>query len=239
MIASDANSIQRDNQGLPQGSSSVSPSSPSFNLPPIERAQLLYRSLAAELIQAGSGLSPLIPPARHSQEPGTAISMSAPSVARRNNLNPSVQVPADPRTEDELRHRDELQRFGKACGATVRETREAAEATQVETTRLRQAAAVVEREQAASRQAMREGSSEARSQREASSSATPTRTTAACTPVMDMLFCINNLDAIRSEAGDFSLKDFSDYWAPDNRNTAPSAPNTFIPSRLVRGNNPL
>jgi hypothetical protein len=56
---------------------------------------------------------------------------------------------------------------------------------------------------------------------------------------MDMRFCINNLDAIRAEAGDFSLKDFSDYWAPDNRQTTPMAPNTFIPSRLVRGNNPL
>jgi hypothetical protein len=185
VIASGANSIERDNQGLLQGSSSVSPSSPSFNLPPIERAQLLHRSLAAELIQAGSGTSPLI-------------------------LNPSVQVPADPRTEDELRHRDELQRFGEACGATVRETHETAEATQVESTRLRQAAAIVERDQAANRQTVREGSSEARSQREASSSVTPTRTTAACTPVMDMLFCINNLVAIRSEAGDFSLKDFSD-----------------------------
>jgi hypothetical protein len=52
VIVSGANSIQRDNQGLPQGS---------FNLPPIERAQLLHRSLAAELIQAGSGTSPRIP----------------------------------------------------------------------------------------------------------------------------------------------------------------------------------
>ena len=57
--------------------------------------------------------------------------------------------------------------------------------------------------------------------------------------MMDMLFCINNLDAIRSEAGDFSLKDFLDYWAPDKRKTAPNAPNTFVPNRLVRGNNPL
>jgi hypothetical protein len=56
---------------------------------------------------------------------------------------------------------------------------------------------------------------------------------------MDMRFCINNLDAITAEAGDFSLKDFSDYWAPDNGKTAPSAPNAFIPSRLVSGNNPL
>jgi hypothetical protein len=203
VIESGANSIQRDNQGCPQGSSSDSPPSPSFNLPPTERAQVLHRSLAAELILAGTGTSPLIPPARHSQEPGTAISMIAPSVARRNNFNPSVQVPEDRRAEDELRHRDGLQRFGEACGAAVRETREAVEAIQVETARLRQAAGVVKQEQAASRQAMREGSSEARSQREASSSATSTRTTAA--PVMDMLFCINNLDAIRSEAGDFSL----------------------------------
>jgi hypothetical protein len=65
------------------------------------------------------------------------------------------------------------------------------------------------------------------------------RTTAACTPVMDKLFCINNLEAIRSEAGDFSLKDFSDYWAPDNRKTAPNAPNTIVPSRLVSENKPL
>jgi hypothetical protein len=78
VIASGANSIQRNNQGCPQGSSSVSPPSPSFNLPPTERAQLRHRSLAAELIQAESGTSPLISPARHSQEPGTAISMSAP-----------------------------------------------------------------------------------------------------------------------------------------------------------------
>ncbi len=75
MIASGANSIQRDKQGHPQGSSSVSP--PSFNLPLAERAQVLRSSLAADLIQAGSGRSPLIPPARHSQEPGTAIPMSA------------------------------------------------------------------------------------------------------------------------------------------------------------------
>ncbi len=156
--------------------------------------------------------------------------MSAPIVARRNNLNPSVQVPADHRTVDELRLRDELQKFGEACDATVWKAREAAEAAQVETARLRQAAAVVERG---------EGSSETRSQRDASSSATLARTTAACTPVMDMLFCTNNLDAIRSEAGDFSLKDFSDYWAPDNRKTALNAPNTFVPNRLVGGNNPL
>ncbi len=69
----------------------------------------------------------------------------------------------DHRTVDELRLRDELQKFGEACDATVRKTREAAESAQVEAARLRQAAAVVEREQAAIRLAMREGSSEARS----------------------------------------------------------------------------
>ena len=61
VIASGANSIQRDKQGHPQGSSSVSPPSPSFNLPPAERAQVLRRSLAADLIQAGSGRSLLTP----------------------------------------------------------------------------------------------------------------------------------------------------------------------------------
>jgi hypothetical protein len=50
---------------------------------------------------------------------------------------------------------------------------------------------------------------------------------------MDMRFCISNLDAIRAEAGDFTLKDFSDYWAPDNEKTAPNLPNTFVPNRIV------
>jgi hypothetical protein len=88
-VASGAISIQRDNQR----SSSFSLPSPLFNLPPTERAQVLHRSLAAELILAGTGTSPLIPPARHPQEPGTAITMIAHNAARRNNPNPSVQVP--------------------------------------------------------------------------------------------------------------------------------------------------
>ncbi len=91
VVASGANSVQRDEQGHPQGSSSVSFPSPSFNLPPTERAQVLHRSLAAELTLAGTGTSPLIPQARHSQEPDTAISMIAYNAARRNNPNPSVQ----------------------------------------------------------------------------------------------------------------------------------------------------
>ncbi len=133
VIASGANSIQRDKQGHPQGSSSVSPPSPSFNLSPAERAQVLRRSLAADLIQAGSGRSLLIPPARHSQEPGTAISMSAPTVTRRNSLNSSLQVQDDHRTQEELRLqaqqdnrtvdelRDELHQFGEACRSTCSE----------------------------------------------------------------------------------------------------------------------
>ena len=45
------------------------------------------------LTLAGTGTSPLISPARHSQEPGTAVSMIAYNAARRNNPNPSAQVP--------------------------------------------------------------------------------------------------------------------------------------------------
>ena len=48
VIASGANSIQRDKQGHPQESSSVSPPSPSFNLPPTERAQVFHRSLVLQ-----------------------------------------------------------------------------------------------------------------------------------------------------------------------------------------------
>jgi hypothetical protein len=44
-------------------------------------------------------------------------------------------------------------------------------------------------------------------------------TTVESTPVMDMFFCLDNLFAIRAEAGDFTLKDFSDYWAADVWNT--------------------
>ncbi len=56
-------------------------------------------------------------------------------------------------------------------------------------------------------------------------------TTVEGTPVMDMFFCLDNLFAIRAEAGDFTLKDFSDYWAADNVKTAPNLPHTFEPTR--------
>jgi hypothetical protein len=132
VIVSGANSIQRDNQGHPQGSSSVSPPSPSFNSPPTENAQALNRSLAAELIQAGSGRSPLLPSRiKYPQEPGTAVSMIASTSARRNNLNSSPQVQVDQRTVEGLRLqaqvdnrtvdelREETLKFGEACQATV------------------------------------------------------------------------------------------------------------------------
>jgi hypothetical protein len=60
-VASGVNTTQQDNQGIPQGSSSVSFPSPTFNMPPTEHAQALHRNLAAELIQAGSGRSHLLP----------------------------------------------------------------------------------------------------------------------------------------------------------------------------------
>jgi hypothetical protein len=196
---------------------------------------------------------PLLPSRiRYPQKPGTAVSMVAPIAARRNNLNSSLQAQADHRTVDELRLQaqadnrtvnelhDELQRFGEACQATLTEALQSEAYARAETARVRQAAAVVEREQAASRLAMREGISEARSQNEASSLTTPARTTASSTPVMDMQFCIDNLSAIRNDAGDFSLSEFSDFWAADHWKTTRNRPNTFEPIRLLKvNNNPL
>jgi hypothetical protein len=80
-----------------------------------------------------------------------------------------------------------------------------------------------------------EARNERNRQRETARDGTTSRT-----PVMDMHFCIDNLDAIRSEAGDFPLKEFSDYWAPDSmKTTTTNGPNTFVPNRLIRGSNPL
>jgi hypothetical protein len=264
VVASDANSIQRDNQGHPHGSSSVSPPSPSFNLPPTEHAQALNRNLAAELILAGSGRSPsLSSRVRYPQEPGTVVSMIAPTAARRNNLISSVQVQADHRTVDELRVqaqtdnrtvdvlRDKLQRFGDACELTVREARGAVEQAQAETARLRQVAAVGERVQVATELQMLEqdqeqtlAATQLRSEedrnerRRLKEVATATRPTP-IEPVIDMRFCIDNLASLRIEGADHSLTDFSDYWAPDFPKTTPNRPNTFVPNHLLRGSNPL
>jgi hypothetical protein len=54
---------------------------------------------------------------------------------------------------------------------------------------------------------------------------------AALVPVKDMRFCINSLDAIRREADDFPLSNFSDCWASDHRKTTPNRENTFVPNR--------
>jgi hypothetical protein len=120
-VASGVNTTQQDDQGLPQGSPSVSFPSPTFNMPPTEHVQALHCNLAAELIHAGSGRSPHLPSRiRFPQEPGTAVSMTPIAVARRNNPNPSLQAHADNRTVDELR--DELHRFGEACQAIREES---------------------------------------------------------------------------------------------------------------------
>ncbi len=113
-VASGVITTQQDIQGIPQGSPSVSFPSPTFNMPPTEHAQALHRNLAAELIHAGSGRSLLTSPARHSQEPGTAISMSSPTVTRRNNLNSPLQVQDGNRKLDELRDERLIWR-GRQC----------------------------------------------------------------------------------------------------------------------------
>jgi hypothetical protein len=92
VVASGVNTTQLDNQGHPQGSSSVSPPPSSFNMLPTEHVQALHRNLAAELIHTGTGKSPILPSKfRYPQDPGTAVSINAPIVARRNNLNSSLQ----------------------------------------------------------------------------------------------------------------------------------------------------
>ncbi len=253
--ASGANSIQRDNQGHPQGSSSVSLSSPSYNLPPAELAQELRRSLAAGLIQSGSGRSLSTPPAKHSQEPGTAIPISAPTLTRRNNPNSSLQVQDDNRTEEEFRvqaqhnnrtvdeFRDKLLQFGEARRNTRSELSQL-EAQSPHTVQPRiefargqlsvanegqgQAATLsrskfsqpsidsqdrinaehLRRMEESRIEKRRQREAEAERQREAESTgkaarkaSTASPTTAASTQVMDMRFCISNLDAIRAEAG--------------------------------------
>jgi hypothetical protein len=137
VVESGVDTIQLGNQGHPLGSSSASPPPFSVNMPPTEHAQALHRNLAAELIHAGSGRSPLLPlRIRSLQEPGTAVSMNNPLLlTRRNNLNSSLQdgrtnassplmqraLPSQTR-QDEHRaaiavREVQLQRFGEACEA--------------------------------------------------------------------------------------------------------------------------
>ncbi len=53
--------------------------------------------------------------------------------------------------------------------------------------------------------------------------------------VADMHWCIDNLEAIRSDVGDSRHSDWSDFWEADYRKTKPWAKNTFVPKRLVLG----
>jgi hypothetical protein len=245
VAASGANSAQRGEQGHPQGSSSVSFPSPSFNLPPTERAQVLHRSLAAELILAGTGTSPLIPPARNSQESGTAISMTAYNSARGNNLNPSVQVSGtraarvEAQAQQEVQPRTKLARGQEATPFKTAFTRGAIEEQdRVNDFELQRMAADRVRQRG-----LREPARPLQVEPEATTGAARTEsispTTVVSTPVLDMFFCIDHLADIRTEAGDYTLKDYSDYYAPDSIKKAPNPPKTFEPTRLVKGNHPL
>ncbi len=234
-VASGAISIQRDNQG----SSSFSSPSLSFNLPPAERAQVLHRSLAAELILAGTGTSPLIPPARHSQEPGTAISMIAHNAARRNNPNPSAQVSEAGAARGEAQAQQAAQpRIELARGQSgVANVRRGLAVTPFRTAFTQEAMEGQDRINAHELQRMEADRVMRRGRREAATplqvepeaatdaartASTASDTTVESTPVMDMRFCIEHLDVIRNEAGDSPLSDFSDYWASDHSKTTPN-----------------
>ena len=134
--------------------------------------------------------------------------MIARNDARRNNPNPSEQVPG-------------------------------AETARVDAARLQQAAAVEEQERGIGCSAVERRPNGARSQDGASTASTLADPTASTTPVLDMQYCIEHLDAIRKEAGNSTLSEFSDYWAPDHSKTTPNRPHTFEPVRMVKGNNPL
>ena len=56
--------------------------------------------------------------------------------------------------------------------------------------------------------------------------------------VMDMQYCVRNLEEFRALAGKNDLSKFSDFWAPDHKNTTPLKP-AFVPEKLVAGSEPL
>jgi hypothetical protein len=56
--------------------------------------------------------------------------------------------------------------------------------------------------------------------------------------VMDMQYCVLHLDKFRKLAGKNNLGMFSDFWAPDHKNTTPLKP-IFVPEKLASGNEPL
>ncbi len=57
--------------------------------------------------------------------------------------------------------------------------------------------------------------------------------------VADMQWCIDNLDAIRTNVGDSRHSDRSDFWEADYNKSKPWAKNTFVPKRLALGTNSL
>jgi hypothetical protein len=56
--------------------------------------------------------------------------------------------------------------------------------------------------------------------------------------VIDMQYCVQHLDDFRALAGKNDLSMFSDFWAPDHKNTMPLKP-VFIPEKLAGCNEPL
>ncbi len=56
--------------------------------------------------------------------------------------------------------------------------------------------------------------------------------------VMDMQYCVRHLDELRDLAGNNNLNKFSDFWAPDHKNTTPLK-SSFVPEKLVAGNEPV
>jgi hypothetical protein len=56
--------------------------------------------------------------------------------------------------------------------------------------------------------------------------------------VMDMQYCVQHLEELRVLVGRNDLSKFSDFWAPDHKNTMPLK-SSFVPEKLVAGNEPL
>ncbi len=56
--------------------------------------------------------------------------------------------------------------------------------------------------------------------------------------VMDMQYCVQHLEDLRALVGKNNLSKFSDFWAPDHKDTMPMKP-IFTPEKLVGRNEPL
>jgi hypothetical protein len=121
-----------------------------------------------------------------------APSAQGATLERRRRANLALEATEAARAVEQSR-KEQLLRFGEACEVTLNEDRETEALFKAET---------VAREVAAGRLLMGEERSERLRRRDAA-----LEETTSWTPVMDMHFCIDNLDAIKSKAGDFSLKD--------------------------------